>query len=79
MTLHTILSRESGDVEVVVTATVMPYAQAVGAPEEVAYRFAGRIDVEIESVTAEDGTPVETTDDEDDQIRSEAADVYRRF
>ncbi len=79
MTFHTILSRESGDVDVVVTASVQPYAQAVGVDAEVAHRFAGRIDVQVDSVTAEDGAPIETTDEEDDQLHAEATDVAHRF
>jgi len=79
MTFNTVLSRESCDVEVVVSATASSYASAIGAHAEQAHRYAGQLEVEIQSVTDESGAPVETTSEEDDQLRSEAADVARRF
>lgn len=79
MTFYAILSRESGDVEVVVMATVQPYAQAIGAHAEKAGRYASQLEIEIQSVTEEKGANVETTAEEDEQIRSDAADVARRF
>lgn len=61
--------------DVTVTASVTPYADAIGCPSEYRSRFAGQLDVEILDVTdTATGLAVEVTDEENEYLVQRAID-----